>query len=160
VTVGKPGFEPVKTCHKSRYKNYVVERVADFNIVTGLLWPWRLLIAEWKVYRLVVIFRHMDRSVVIRRLKEHRAELERLGVLSASVFGSIARGDQTSQSDIDIAVTLDPRNTPRGFAHISRLETIESVLRHILGSPVDVIDEPVRRPDIQAAIDRDRIRAY
>ncbi len=50
----------------------------------------------------------MNRDAVIAKLNEHRAELQQLGVVSASLFGSVARGDETAASDIDIAVKLDP----------------------------------------------------
>lgn len=102
----------------------------------------------------------MDRNFVKQALLAHRAELEQLGVEHVSVFGSVSRGDGARHSDIDIAVMLDPLRTPRGFSYISRLDAIEAKLRGMLGAPVDVIAEPARKPDIQAAIERDRFRVY
>jgi predicted nucleotidyltransferase len=102
----------------------------------------------------------MDHTAIRERLLERRAELEQLGVAHLSIFGSASRGDVTPESDVDIAVTLDPARTPKGFSFISRLEAIEAALRRALGSPVDVVAEPARRPDLQAAIERDRLRVY
>ena len=46
----------------------------------------------------------MTRDEIIRILTEHRAELEELGVKSLSLFGSAARGETTSGSDVDLLV--------------------------------------------------------
>lgn len=50
----------------------------------------------------------MDKNRIIATLIENRAELERQGVLHAALFGSMARGDATAESDIDIMIDLDP----------------------------------------------------
>jgi predicted nucleotidyltransferase len=47
----------------------------------------------------------MERSQVIAALKAHEAELRNAGVVSASVFGSVARGED-SADDVDLAVRL------------------------------------------------------
>ncbi|MGA2590504.1 MAG: nucleotidyltransferase domain-containing protein [Bryobacteraceae bacterium] len=40
-------------------------------------------------------------------LRTHESELRRLGVSHAAVFGSIARGEASVDSDIDVLVELD-----------------------------------------------------
>ncbi|MGD0297032.1 MAG: nucleotidyltransferase domain-containing protein [Bryobacteraceae bacterium] len=45
---------------------------------------------------------------VFETLKEHEAELQRLGILHAAVFGSVARGEAHFKSDIDVLIDLDP----------------------------------------------------
>ena len=49
----------------------------------------------------------MDKQTAIARLKAHEAELRAMGVVSLSLFGSTARGDARSDSDVDVAVTID-----------------------------------------------------
>ncbi len=44
----------------------------------------------------------MERSEAIARLREHEAELKRLGVLHLYLFGSTARGDARDDSDVDL----------------------------------------------------------
>ena len=102
----------------------------------------------------------MDRSTVVQILLAHRAELEQLGVKSLSVFGSTSRGEQTPQSDVDLAITLDYELTPKGLAAVGRLMLIETKLHQALGAPIDVVPEPARKPAVQAAIERDRLRVY
>jgi Nucleotidyltransferase domain len=46
----------------------------------------------------------MDKNRIISTLLANRAELERQGVLHAALFGSMARGDATAESDIDIMI--------------------------------------------------------
>ena len=44
----------------------------------------------------------MERDQAIARLKEHEAELKRLGVQHLYLFGSTARGDAREDSDVDL----------------------------------------------------------
>ena len=101
----------------------------------------------------------MDRETAAGIIRARRAELEALGVVRLALFGSVARNEQTESSDVDVAVTLAP-NRPRGLAAIGQLMDIEERLREALGRPVDVIVEPVGKPAIQAAIERDRFEVY
>ncbi|MGO9472156.1 MAG: nucleotidyltransferase family protein [Rhodomicrobium sp.] len=102
----------------------------------------------------------MDRNAIIATLRGREAELRALGVVSLSLFGSAARGDATEESDIDVAVTLDPAATPRGFYYIGRLDELRDLLEAVLGRPVDLVPEPVEKPRFQQEIDRDRVRAF
>jgi predicted nucleotidyltransferase len=102
----------------------------------------------------------MDRNTIVAALRDRQAELRALGVVSVSFFGSVARGDATDESDIDVAVTLDPEMTPRGFYYIGRLEELRERLEAALGRPVDLVPEPVEKPRFQHEIDRDRVRAF
>jgi len=102
----------------------------------------------------------MDRNTIIAALRGQQAELRALGVVSLSLFGSAARGDATEESDIDVAVTLDPSMTPRGFYFIGRLDELRERLESALGRHVDVVPEPVQKARFQQEIDRDRVRAF
>ena len=44
----------------------------------------------------------MERDEAISRLKDHEAELKRLGVERLYLFGSTARGEATESSDVDL----------------------------------------------------------
>jgi predicted nucleotidyltransferase len=44
----------------------------------------------------------MNRAAVIRLLKRHQAELERLGVEHLFLFGSVACNDARDDSDVDL----------------------------------------------------------
>jgi predicted nucleotidyltransferase len=102
----------------------------------------------------------MDKDSIIAKLNEHRAELQRLGVVSASLFGSRARGDDGASSDIDIAVKLDPARTPKGLDYIGFVDAIQERLESFLQIEVDVVPEPAGKQRLQEQIDKDRVVAF
>lgn len=101
----------------------------------------------------------MDRERVIAVLKAHERELRTAGVVSASLFGSLARGENPAH-DIDVAVLLAENFSAPGLDYFRRLDDLEHRLSEILGCEVDVDEEPVRKPRFQREIDRDRAIAY
>lgn len=98
----------------------------------------------------------MSKDEIIARLKAHADELRARGILHAAIFGSVARGDATSTSDVDVVVTLDPHCRIDGFTFAG----IEHELSELLGCPVDLVAEPVKRPSLRLAIERDRAVAF
>ena len=49
----------------------------------------------------------MTKTYILNFLKNHRQELsEKFGVTKIGLFGSYARGEETSTSDIDIAIEM------------------------------------------------------
>lgn len=71
-----------------------------------------------------------------RALRQHRGELLRAararGVGRVRVFGSLARGEARSASDVDLLVDLEPGRT------LLDLAAFRHEAREILGMPVDV----------------------
>lgn len=98
----------------------------------------------------------LTREEVIAELRRLRPELERRGVTHVSLFGSLARSENTEASDIDIAVVLRRGARVSGYD----FEGIELFLDEQLGRKVDLVSEPTQRSYLQAEIDRDRVRAY
>jgi predicted nucleotidyltransferase len=98
----------------------------------------------------------MDRDAVLERLRAHEAELKAMGVARLSLFGSVARGEARPDSDVDLAAEFD-RGRPFGMFQFAALE---GRLRDLMGLPVDLVGEPARKPRMQKAIDRDRVRAF
>ena len=101
----------------------------------------------------------MERDYVIAALKAHEPGLRTAGVLSVSLFGSVARGEDSAH-DIDVAVRLGETFSAPGLNYFSRLSDLEDRLSGILGCKVDVIEEPVRKRGFQAEIDRDRALGF
>ena len=64
----------------------------------------------------------MERTAVITTLKRHKSELNKLGIVRLSLFGSTARDGASRKSDVDLAVTLTPSR--RGFPHLERMDRI------------------------------------
>ena len=98
----------------------------------------------------------MDRDTALSRLKRNKASLRALGLERLSLFGSTARGEASSASDIDLAVTLDQS----AGIDLFRFAAISEQLARMLGAKVDLVVEPARNPRLQEQIDRDRLRVY
>jgi predicted nucleotidyltransferase len=67
---------------------------------------------------------------VIAILQAHEAELRAAGIRRMSVFGSVVRGDFADESDVDLAVELEPsarmdliRRAPLGCTSLTIDET-------------------------------------
>src|SRR5579863_2764811 len=76
-----------------------------------------------------------DLARVIKRIRGVRKRLEKFGVKHVSIFGSVARGDARSTSDIDVVV--EPA-TGDQFSLID-LGSVDEVLAEALQSRVDVL---------------------
>jgi uncharacterized protein len=93
---------------------------------------------------------------VIATLRAHEAELRQSGLRSLSLFGSVARGEAETGSDIDLAAEFEP--TAR--MDLLQLTALERRIAVLLGSPVDLLPEPVEKRRLQDQINRDRQRAF
>jgi len=84
---------------------------------------------------------------VLQILRQKNAELtKKFGVKSLSLFGSIARNEATSASDVDLLVEF---NRPVGYFGLFALQ---DYLEDLLGCPVDLGTPDSLKPYI-----RDRI---
>ncbi|MGO8869029.1 MAG: nucleotidyltransferase family protein [Alphaproteobacteria bacterium] len=93
---------------------------------------------------------------VIRTLKAHRPGLERMGVRHAAVFGSLARGEERPESDVDILIETDPAVVHSLFAYGG----IQQSLEDWIGRPVDLAGKERLRPGAAAEVERDAIHAF
>ena len=93
---------------------------------------------------------------VIDTLRAHEAELRAAGIRRLSLFGSVARGDFEAESDVDIAIELDPD----ARMDLLRLIATERHIAGWLGRRVELSPEPVEKKRLQVNIDRDRRRAF
>ena len=93
---------------------------------------------------------------VLRVLRDHREELARLGVRHAWIIGSVARGEDRPDSDVDIAVDIDPQLVRDLFAYSRVRRTLEAVV----GRPVDIARRDRLRPGVAQAMERDGVVAF
>jgi predicted nucleotidyltransferase len=70
----------------------------------------------------------------------------RHGGLNVRVFGSVARGDDGPESDVDLLIDLEPGT---GLLSLGRMEV---ELERILGRPVDVVPERMLKPRVAATV--------
>ncbi|WP_291053937.1 nucleotidyltransferase domain-containing protein [Herbiconiux sp.] len=72
-------------------------------------------------------------AVLGERRDAIRQQLAEHGVVSAGVFGSVARGEDTTESDLDLIVEFGP-------GHARDVIGLEAALLELLGTTVDVVD--------------------
>ena len=75
----------------------------------------------------------MDREQVIVTLRAHEQELKSAGIVRLSLFGSVARGEDTADSDLDLLVDFPARE--RGLLP---LLTLAEQVERLVGRRVDV----------------------
>lgn len=102
----------------------------------------------------------MTRDRILDQLRQHQAELQSAGVETLSLFGSVARGDDGPDSDVDVAVTLADDITFSGFGYFGALATLKERIEAITGKTVDIVSEPVRKESLRHSIERDRAVAF
>jgi uncharacterized protein len=85
----------------------------------------------------------MLRDEIIEQLRADRRELDTYGVEAIGVFGSVARGDDRPDSDVDIVVDFLPESMPGLF----RFAGLKLHLEALLSRPVDLVtlDSPNSR---------------
>ena len=100
----------------------------------------------------------MDSSLtnVLRTLRAHEGDLRRLGVCHAAVFGSVARGEASTGSDIDVLVDLD-REQRMGIFEYARLKLY---IGELLDGASDVVNRKTLKPLLRENILRDAVDAF
>lgn len=87
----------------------------------------------------------------------HRAQVEevlrRYKATKPRLFGSVARGDATPDSDIDLLVDL----LPGGPNELLRVAGIAEELSDLLGARVDVVAAPLLRKDVSSSALKDAV---
>ena len=94
----------------------------------------------------------MDRDEVIDQLRRSDADLRRLGVKSLRLFGSVARGEATDKSDVDLLVAFDGPATFSGFM------ALKNFIEDLLGVRVDLVTETGLRDGVRPHVEREAIR--
>ena len=98
----------------------------------------------------------MQKDAVLARLKGAEAELRAKGVAHAALFGSVARGEQRSDSDIDIMVELDHEIVRTLFDYVG----VKLVIEDLFEAEVDVVDRQGLKPDVRPFVMADAIYAF
>jgi predicted nucleotidyltransferase len=98
----------------------------------------------------------MDRQDAIAILRQHADALRSKGVRHAALFGSVARGDNRPDSDIDILVEFDPSARVTIFDYVG----LKNYISTLFEGPVDVIDREALKPHLRQPSVRDAVYAF
>ncbi len=95
----------------------------------------------------------MNRDTATQILAGAKPELQRrFGVTRLALFGSTARNEAHSDSDVDVLVAFD------GPASAGRYFGVQFYLEDLLGCPVDLVTEKALRAELKPFIEREAIQ--
>jgi len=83
------------------------------------------------------------RDEILQILRQHHAEIAAYGVSSIALFGSVARNEATTKSDVDLLVEFD---RPIGLFEFIR---VKIYLEKILGIEVSLVEREAVRKELR-----------
>ena len=98
----------------------------------------------------------MNSSEAVEVLRRSERDLRQPGVMHAALFGSLARGDSRSDSDVDIVIEIDPDVGMTVFDYADLKEFIAD----LFDGPVDVVNRETLKSYVRPAATADAIYAF
>jgi predicted nucleotidyltransferase len=98
----------------------------------------------------------MDKHDVISKLREHEWELKAAGIVHLCVFGSVARGEASALSDVDLMADFDMSKC----LTLVKVGSLQSRLTDLLGVPVDLSSVEWMREPVKSQALREAVRAF
>lgn len=98
----------------------------------------------------------MNKQDAIAILRRSETALRARGVRSVALFGSVARGDNRPDSDIDIMVEIDPEAPIGVYDYVALKDYIAS----LFDGPVDVVSRDSLKPYVRPAATADAVYAF
>src|SRR3954453_8979291 len=89
-------------------------------------------------------------------LRQSEAALRERGVLHAALFGSVARGENHSGSDVDIMVEIDPEARITVFDYVE----LKEYIANLFDGPVDVVNREGLKSYVAPAATADAVYAF
>jgi uncharacterized protein len=97
----------------------------------------------------------MRREEVIARLRQHEADLRRLGVEHLYLFGSMARGEAKDDSDIDLFFDYE-----KGKLGLFELMDVKAFAARILGRETDIMTRDSLHKTLRQTIEATALRVF
>ena len=98
----------------------------------------------------------MNSSEALETLRRSELALRGRGVKHAALFGSVARGENRSGSDIDIMIEIDPEARITVFDYVD----IKEYIAQLFDCPADVVNCEGLKPYVRPAAMADVIYAF
>jgi predicted nucleotidyltransferase len=98
----------------------------------------------------------MDKHQVLSKLRQHESELKAAGVVHLSLFGSVARDEATTSSDVDLMAEFDGRRK------LSLLDMVglENRLSDLLQVKVDLTPAKTMKERVRKTADKEAVIAF
>jgi uncharacterized protein len=98
----------------------------------------------------------MDKQKVIWILREHQPELKAAGIVHLRVFGSVARDEASSLSDVDLLAEFDNAES----LTLVKIGSLESRLGDLLGTRVELSSQEWMTETVRSRALREAILAF
>ena len=98
----------------------------------------------------------MNRTQTVAKLKNYADAIKALGATSLFLFGSTARNENASNSDLDLFIDYDPN----GKFNALDLVDIKFLLQDSLGLEVDVTTRDSLHPMLREDIEKSAVRVF
>ena len=98
----------------------------------------------------------MDKNRILAILRSHAPELQAAGIAHLRLFGSVARGDATPQSDIDLMADF----APDARISLMTLSVLRLQLCDLLGTEVDLSSASAMKELVRANADREAVHVF
>ncbi len=94
----------------------------------------------------------MNKQVILTQLAGRMEEIrQRFSVKKLSIFGSVARGEVSDSSDVDVLVAFNRT------ANFDIFMDLKFYLEELLGMGVDLVTDKALRPQIRRAIEQEMV---
>lgn len=97
----------------------------------------------------------MQRDEVIAKLKQHEADLQRLGVEHLYLFGSTARDEAHEDSDVDLFFDYE-----RGKLGLFELMDVKEETSRILGHKADIMTRDSLHKVLRSRIEASALQVF
>jgi uncharacterized protein len=98
----------------------------------------------------------MNSTEALETLRRAQDALRGRGVKHAALFGSVARGENRPDSDIDIMIEIDPEARVTVYDYVD----IKGYIAQLFEGPVDVVNREALKPYVRPAAMADVIYAF
>lgn len=98
----------------------------------------------------------MSTEQITSLLQNNRNRLRDYGVRDISLFGSVVRGEEHAQSDVDLLIEFEP-DAKIGLFAFARLQRM---LTEILGCNVDLVTPDALHKELKDAILKEAVHAF
>jgi predicted nucleotidyltransferase len=98
----------------------------------------------------------MNRQNVLRILRDHERELKADGIVHLQVFGSVARGEESLHSDVDLMADFDSSKR----LTLVVLGRLQSRLSELLGAEVDLSSSAWMKEPVRTKVMGEAVRAF